>query len=440
MATSVKPNAGEAQIRDQGMAGGPAAYAPPPVPQSRNQSRADGRDRGPARPVAAYAAHAAASAGRLHSEPGCPMRTAYQRDRDRIIHATAFRRLTYKTQVFVFHEGDHYRTRLTHSLEVAQIARAIARMLDLDEDLAEALALAHDLGHPPFGHAGERALAEAAADYGGFDHNAQSLKVVTRLERKYAAFDGLNLTFETLEGLAKHNGPLDVVMAHKDDQAPLRQVIMEVGLGSRLHMQAYAPAEAQAATIADDIAYASHDLDDGLRAGLIGLDGLADVPLAGPFMREAQRAGVERSRVLYEVKRRIITAMIDDVVHESRRRLAALAAPSLDAVRAAGRFVIDASPSRRTEIEGLQRYLFANVYRHPRLMRIVTAAEAIVRDLFEHYLADIQKMPPSWREAAERSSGEPGRAAVVIDFVAGMTDRFAIQEHRRLFDVTPELR
>ncbi|HEX6001494.1 MAG TPA: deoxyguanosinetriphosphate triphosphohydrolase [Hyphomicrobiaceae bacterium] len=443
MGISVKPTAGGAQFLDQGMAGSPAAYAPLPARQSPEQSRANGRDGGPARPVAAYAAHVAASAGRLNPEAGCPMRTAYQRDRDRIIHATAFRRLTYKTQVFVFHEGDHYRTRLTHSLEVAQIARAIARMLELDEDLAEALALAHDLGHTPFGHAGERALAEAAAAYGGFDHNAQSLKVVTRLERKYAAFDGLNLTFETLEGLAKHNGPLDAAMAPRDDQALLRRVILEAGLGGRLHMQAYAPAEAQAAAIADDIAYASHDLDDGLRAGLIGFEDLADVPLVGPFMREAQRAGVERSRVIYEVKRRIITAMIDDVVHESRCRLAALAAPSLDSVRAAGRPLIDASPPRRTEIEGLQRYLFANVYRHPRLMRIVAGAEAIVSDLFGRYLADIQEMPPSWREAAERSDGHAGgsgRAGVVVDFVAGMTDRFAIQEHRRLFDATPELR
>jgi len=366
------------------------------------------------------------------------MRTAYQRDRDRIIHATAFRRLTYKTQVFLFHEGDHYRTRLTHSLEVAQIARAIARLLGLDEDLAEALALAHDLGHPPFGHAGERALDQATAAYGGFDHNAQSLKVVTRLERKYAAFDGLNLTFETLEGLAKHNGP--VAGGNGEEGQPLlRQVIAEAGLGERLYLELHAPAEAQAAAIADDIAYTSHDLDDGLRAGLITLESLADVPLAGRFVREALSGRVDRGRVIYEVKRRIITTLVDDVVAEARRRLATLPEASLAAVRATCRPVVTASEARRTEITGLQAYLFANVYRHPRVMQVVTGAEAVVRDLFGRYMARIEEMPPSWRAAAERSGDEPGRAAVVVDFVAGMTDRFAVKEHRRLFAATPEL-
>jgi dGTPase len=363
------------------------------------------------------------------------MRTAFQRDRDRIVHATAFRRLTYKTQVFLFHEGDHYRTRLTHSLEVAQIARAIARLLALDEDLAEALALAHDLGHPPFGHAGERALDQVTAAHGGFDHNAQSLKVVTRLERKYAAFDGLNLALETLEGLAKHNGPL----AGASGQALLRKAVVDAGLGGHLHLELHAPAEAQAAAIADDIAYTSHDLDDGLRAGLIDLEGLADVPLAGRFVREALRAQVDRGRVIYEVKRRIITELVDDVVEESRRRLAALAAPSLDAVRAAGRPMVAASEAQRAELEGLQRYLFAHVYRHPKVMRVVAGAESIVRDLFGRYMASTEEMPRSWREAAERGGNEAGRAAVVVDFVAGMTDRFAIKEHRRLFEATPEL-
>jgi len=265
------------------------------------------------------------------------MRTPFQRDRDRIVHATAFRRLTYKTQVFVFHEGDHYRTRLTHSLEVAQIARAIARMLVLDEDLAEALALAHDLGHPPFGHAGERALAAAMAAFGGFDHNAQSLKVVTRLERKYAGFDGLNLTFETLEGLAKHNGPLT---GHGPHEMVLRREIETAGLATRLHLDAFAPAEAQAAAIADDIAYNAHDLDDGLRAGLIRLEDLVDVPLARTFVAELPRAGLETQRAVYEVNRRMITAMIDDVVRESRARLAQLDEQSLAGVRAASEPVI----------------------------------------------------------------------------------------------------
>jgi dGTPase len=388
------------------------------------------------RTLAPYATRAEASAGRMHPEPACPMRTPFQRDRDRIVHATAFRRLTYKTQVFVFHEGDHYRTRLTHSLEVAQIARAIARMLGLDEDLAEALALAHDLGHPPFGHAGERALAEVMADYGGFDHNAQSFKVVTRLERKYAAFDGLNLTFEALEGLAKHNGPL---APGRDDV--LCRAIEGAGLSAnQLHVELYGPAEGQAAAIADDIAYNSHDIDDGLRAGLIELDDLLDVPLAGRFVREAPRASVNKQRTIYEVNRRIITAMIDDVVRESRVRLAGLREQSLDGVRHAGRPVIAVSDERRGEIGGLQKYLFAQVYRHPRVMRVVEGAESIVRDLFARYLIEPREMHSSWAAEAERAQSEAERASVVSDFVAGMTDRFAVQQHARLFSSTPELR
>jgi dGTPase len=412
--------------------------AEPATAVDREAKPERGADTGPARPVAAYAAQARETAGRLHPEPGCPMRTAYQRDRDRIIHATAFRRLTYKTQVFLFHEGDHYRTRLTHSLEVAQIARAIARMLALDEDLAEALALAHDLGHPPFGHAGERALAEVMAPWGGFDHNAQSLKVVSRLERKYPTFDGLNLTFETLEGLAKHNGPLPPEGAPGQDL--LWAAIAAAGLAGRLHLDQFAPAEAQAAAIADDIAYNSHDIDDGLRAGFIAIDDLRDVPLAGQFVRAAPRRPGDERRVIYEVNRRIITVLIDDVVRESRARLAALERQSLEGVRAAGRPIVTVSRERRSQIAGLQRFLFANVYRHPRVMRVVAGAAAIVRDLFGRYMAQTAAMPPSWRAAAEASVDDRERAAVVGDFVAGMTDRFAIKEHQRLFDATPELR
>jgi dGTPase len=390
----------------------------------------------PLRPLAAYATRASDSAGRVYCEPACPMRTPFQRDRDRIVHATAFRRLTYKTQVFVFHEGDHYRTRLTHSLEVAQIARAIARMLVLDEDLAEALALAHDLGHPPFGHAGERALGAAMAPYGGFDHNAQSFKVVTRLERKYAAFDGLNLTFETLEGLAKHNGPL---IGETRSETVLRQTIAQAGLADRLHLVRFAPAEAQAAAVADDIAYSSHDLDDGLRAGLLRLDDLTDVPLAGRFVRAVPRAGVEAQRVIYEINRRIIAALIEDVVGASRARLAALACRSLEDVRAAPEAVIAFSTERRAEVEGFKDYLFANLYRHPRVMDVMVRAERIVRQLFEGYLADADLMPEPWRAAAQAQDATE-RAGVVADFVAGMTDRYAEKEHRRLFDAAPDLR
>jgi dGTPase len=361
------------------------------------------------------------------------MRSVYQRDRDRIVHATAFRRLTYKTQVFVFHEGDHYRTRLTHSLEVAQIARSIARLLRLDEDLAEAIALAHDLGHPPFGHAGERALAAQMAPWGGFDHNAQSLKVVTRLERKYASFDGLNLTFETLEGLAKHNGPL----LRGEGASVLRGAIAASGLAGALHLEEHAPAEAQVAAIADDIAYVSHDLDDGLRARLLRLDELAEVPFAGRFVADA--AGADASRIIHEVIRRMISVLIADVVEASTPRLLAVRPASLAGVRAAPTAVIAFSPARRSELDALKSYLSESVYRHPRVMRVMQGAEAIVADLFALYLRTPGAMPARWQAASE-GGGEAWRAAVVADFVAGMTDRYAVGEHRRLFDATPDLR
>ena len=385
------------------------------------------------RPLARYAADPATSAGRLHAEPACPNRTAFQRDRDRIVHATAFRRLTYKTQVFVFHEGDHFRSRLTHSLEVAQIARALARLLLLDEDLAEALALAHDLGHPPFGHAGERALAAAMQPFGGFDHNAQSLRVVTRLERSYADFDGLNLSLETLEGIVKHNGPL----GDGPGAAILRRAAAEAGLAGRLHLANYAPAEAQVAALADDIAYNSHDLDDGLRAGLLALDELAHVPLAGPLVAEVRLRASDRRRVIHEVNRRIITTMIEDAAREARARLAALPEPSLAGVRRAGDWVVALSDGRRAEMRALQDYLFANLYRHPRVMRIMVAAESIVGDLFHLYMRDPGRMPAGWRADVARAGAV--RAAVVADFVAGMTDRYALKEHRRLFAASPEL-
>jgi len=387
------------------------------------------------RALAPYATHWQHSAGRFYPEPACPMRTPFQRDRDRIVHAAAFRRLTYKTQVFVFHEGDHYRTRLTHSLEVAQIARAIARLLWLDEDLAEALALAHDLGHPPFGHAGERALAAAMAAWGGFDHNAQSLKVVTRLERRYQSFDGLNLSFETLEGLVKHNGPLLPAQA----STPLGRAVAESGVTGQLHLALFAPAEAQVAGIADDIAYDSHDLDDGLRAGLLRIEDLEAVPLAGRFLAAVPRTGCDTQRLIYEINRRMITAMIDDAVRESQARLATLPVPSLDGVRAAERATIAQSRRIESEAAGLKAYLYANVYRHPRVMRVMRDAEAIVTDLFARYLRQPEDMSGALAAAAQAASGA-ARAAIVADFVAGMTDRYAIKEHRRLFDATPELR
>ena len=388
-----------------------------------------------ARAPGPYAAGAVPSRGRRHAEPECTTRSPFQRDRDRVLHSTAFRRLTYKTQVFVFHEGDHYRTRLTHSLEVAQIARAVARQLRLDEDLAEAIALAHDLGHPPFGHAGERALDAMMREFGGFDHNAQSLRVVTALERKYAAFGGLNLTWETLEGLAKHNGPLE---AGSDGAvAKVAEVMAE---WRSLELDTWPSAEAQVAALADDIAYVSHDIDDGLRADLIGLGDLAGEPLAGAAIGQAAAGSDgDEGRRVHEITRRMITVMIANVVAETRARLASLGPCSPDDIRAAKRAIVAFSPAMAADIARLKAFLFQHVYRHDRVMRVMTGAERIVSDLFARYLAAPAAMPEAW-QAAAACREERRRARVIADFVAGMTDRYAIAEHRRLFDATPDLR
>ncbi len=385
---------------------------------------------------APYAASAVPSRGRHFEEPACPTRSPFQRDRDRILHSTAFRRLTYKTQVFLPHEGDHYRTRLTHSLEVAQIARTIARQLGLDEDLAEALALAHDLGHPPFGHAGERALDAAMGSFGGFDHNAQSLRAVTRLERKYLDFDGLNLTWETLEGLAKHNGPV----GNADD--PVAKVVRNIELWRPLELTRWASAEAQAASLADDIAYLSHDVDDGLRAGLLSMEGVADAPLAGPIARSVMDHGrsAEPQRAIYEVTRRMITVMVADVVRESGTRVAALNPGSPDDIRNADDAVVAFSQAMSEDMTSLKAHLFATVYHHPRVLRVMQGAETIVRDLFERYdAADGAALPDGWRAFA--AGREPRqRARIACDYLAGQTDRYAIAEHRRQFAATPDLR
>ena len=393
------------------------------------------------RTVAAYAVDASQSRGRLHPEPDCPMRTPFQRDRDRIVHATAFRRLNYKTQVFLFHEGDHYRSRLTHSLEVAQIARAMARLLALDEDLAEALALAHDLGHPPFGHAGERALDRALAGHGGFDHNAQSLKVVMRLERKYAAFDGLNLALETLEGLVKHNGPLVGPYARNvAADRVLAATVDRLGLTPHVDCASYASAEAQVAAIADDIAWVNHDIDDGLRAGLLAIEDLAEAPLAGPFVRDVlgRPMNGERRRMIYEVNRRMITAMIAECVSESRRRLAEAAPATAEHVRQSACALVSFAPGFAAELGELKSFLFAGVYRHPRIMNVMAAAETLLVELFERYRRDAAAMPDG-RGADLAGLDDSEKARRIGDFVAGMTDRFAIAEHRRLFDATPDL-
>lgn len=368
-------------------------------------------------------------------EAPSPTRSPYARDRDRILHSTAFRRLNYKTQVFLYHDGDHYRSRLTHSLEVAQIARSLARSLRIDEDLTEALALAHDLGHPPFGHAGERALDAAMQTAGGFDHNAQSLRVVTKLEKKYASFDGLNLTFETLEGLVKHNGPL------LGGRHPVPEPVLAYCAKQNLDLGTYASVEAQVAALADDIAYNNHDVDDGYRADCFTFAELAEVPIAGRLLAQVDAAypGVEGPRRLYEVNRRLITAMIDDALAETAARLASLEPGSADDVRHAGHAVVAFSDAMRRELDDLRKFLFARVYRHERIMRIMVAAEGVVADLFRRYSTDMDALPPEWSEQAPALDAR-AFARHVCDFIAGQTDRYALAEHSRLFDATPDLR
>jgi dGTPase len=345
--------------------------------------------------------------------------------------------------VFVYHEGDHYRTRLTHTLEVTQIARSLARALGLDEDLAEASALGHDLGHPPFGHAGERALDRCLAGHGGFDHNAQTLAVVTRLEGHYAGFDGLNLTWDTLEGLVKHNGPLidragRPVGRHAD--MGVAAAISDYCRLQDLDLWSFASAEAQAAAIADDIAYDAHDIDDGLRAGLFTLDDLASVPLAGDILRgiDAGHAGLDPPRRGHEVIRRLITRMIEDVITESRLRLAALAAANVDDVRGASSQVVAFSAEMAAADTAIKAFLLPHMYRHERVMRVMRDAEGVVADLFAAYSDDAGQLPDEWRHGSDADATT--RARRIADFIAGMTDRYALIEHARLFAATPELR
>jgi dGTPase len=395
-------------------------------------------------PRARYACDPGQSRGRLHSEPASRGRNAFRRDCDRVIHSTAFRRLKHKTQVFVFDEGDHYRTRLTHTLEVAQIARALARALGLDEDLAEALALAHDLGHPPFGHAGERALDECLAAFGGFDHNAQTLRVVTALERRYPRFDGLNLTWETLEGLVKHNGPLTDrdgaplgrYRAHGIPETILRYVRMQ-----DLELWSFASAEAQVAALADDIAYDAHDIDDGLRADLFGLEEIAAVALPGRIIGEIRAAypALDDARLVHEFIRRLIGQLIEDVVAETGRRLAALGPGSPDDLRRAPSGVSGFSPAIAEADRAIKDFLERRMYRHVRVRRVMDDAAQVVRELFARYSRCADALPPEWREGLS-DLNKPERERRVADFIAGMTDRYALAEHGRLFDSTPELR
>jgi len=383
----------------------------------------------------AFASDPAQSRGRLFPEPESPMRGPYQRDRDRIIHSTAFRRLKHKTQVFVFHEGDHYRTRLTHSIEVAQIARAIARAVGLDEDLAEALALAHDLGHTPFGHAGEEALDEAMRPWGGFDHNVQTFRILTVLERRYAAFDGLNLTWEMLEGIVKHNGPLVGPGATAKNQARdtaaafadfcVRQV--------DLRLDTWPSAEAQVAALADDIAYNNHDIDDGLRAELFAIADMDEAPLAGPiFARVAhQHPGLEASRLIHEAVRHIINEMVTDLVSETKRRIEAAQPQSADAVRMLGKPLVAFSDAMEGHNRALKRFLFQHMYRHERVNRMTERARVVVATLFALYHDQPALLPGEWRGLTD-GRDEAGAMRVIADYIAGMTDRYALQEHARL--------
>ena len=392
---------------------------------------------------AAFAADPLHSRGRRHPEPGSASRNDFRRDCDRIIHSAAFRRLAHKTQVFVYHEGDHYRTRLTHTLEVVQIARSLARALGLDEDLAECLALAHDLGHSPFGHAGERALDACVKAYGGFDHNAQALRIVTDLERRYADFDGLNLTWETLEGLVKHNGPLlthDGKPTARYAEHGVPAPIIAYSQLQDLELWSFASAEAQVAAIADDIAYDAHDIDDGLRAGLFGLDDIATVPLVGDILAEidARHPALDDSRRVHEVLRRIITRMIEDVTSESRHRIAALAPRMSEDVRRAPHAIVAFSAAMTTADKDIKGFLYPRMYRHAWVMEVMGNAERVVRELFGHYRANPADLPAEWGEGLERM-GESGRARRVADYIAGMTDRYALVEHARYFKDTPEL-
>lgn len=382
---------------------------------------------------ASYACLPAESRGRLYGEPESRTRSCFQRDRDRIIHSTAFRRLKHKTQVFVSHEGDHYRTRLTHSIEVSQIARALARALRLDEELAEALALVHDFGHTPFGHTGEDALAEKMAPWGGFDHNAQSLRIVTKLERRYAEFDGLNLTWETLEGLVKHNGPL-AGPAAKQNHA-VHQTILDYNALHDLELASHAGLEAQAAAISDDIAYNTHDIDDGLRAGLFTLEALEEIPFAADILREVRDLypHLDPVRSAHEFTRRQITQMVEDVIKTSLSNLAQVEPGNAFEVRQCGETIIRFSQPFAEADRQLKTFLFSHMYRHPDVVEQRSKASRIVAELFDAYMADPAEMPHDWAKGLEQA-GDAVRARNVCDFLAGMTDNYAIGEHKRLFD------
>ena len=380
---------------------------------------------------AAYATDPSRSHGRRLAEQECATRSVFQRDRDRIIHCAAFRRLEYKTQVFINHEGDHYRTRLTHSLEVAQLARSLCRVLALNEDLGEAIALAHDLGHTPFGHAGEDGLREAMAEYGGFDHNGQTLRILTLLEHRYAAFDGLNLTWETLEGVAKHNGPLI-----GDGMKPLPVAVAEYNAIHDLQLDGFAGPEAQAAALADDIAYNNHDLEDGIRAHFFTLDELKGIPLLDQVITEvdALYPALEEQRRVHEVIRRVINRMIGDVLTQTRKNLVDFQIESVEDVRALGQPLVHFSTEMEVSNLQLKHFLRERMYHHYRVNRMTSKARRVLKELFVFFFNEPECLPTDW-QVRQQGLDDRARARMVCDFIAGMTDRFALNEHRRIFDV-----
>ena len=379
---------------------------------------------------APYAEDWSRSRGRRHPEPDSATRTPFARDRDRIIHASAFRRLKEKTQVFIAHEGDNFRTRLTHSLEVAQIARSIAKALGLDDDLAETIALAHDIGHPPFGHAGEDELHDCMEKLGGFDHNVQTFRVVTELERMYPHFNGLNLTWETLEGVVKHNGPVTAKLAR-----PSWRAIVAYDQEHDLGLGTWASAEAQVAALADDIAYNNHDVDDGVRAGLFNMDELAEVPLIGPIIKAttADLPGIEPRLQRLEAVRRMIGTMVGDVMAETRRRAQAEGVQTTDDVRAMSRALVAFSPEMAEDLAHLREFLMARMYRYFKVNRTRSHARRVLRELFQLFLAEPDTLPPEWAARVHDSASDQVKAQAVCDYIAGMTDRYAIEEHRKLF-------
>ncbi|MDA0780738.1 MAG: deoxyguanosinetriphosphate triphosphohydrolase [Proteobacteria bacterium] len=388
--------------------------------------------------LAPYACDFLKSKGRIYPEERSNNRSDFRRDCDRIIHSTAFRRLEYKTQVFVNHEGDHYRTRLTHSLEVAQIARSISRNLSLNEDLAESLALAHDLGHTPFGHAGEEALREAAKDYCGFDHNAQTLKVLTHLEDKYAAFDGLNLTWESLEGIVKHNGPITGKYRDKERyDGNVHPVISKIDDQFNLQLDKFPSAEAQIASFADDIAYNNHDIDDGIRARLFTVNDVKKLPIVGNMFRELANefTNLSESRLIHEANRRMINRMVVDLTRHTLKNIKDFNIETVDDIRNLDRPVVGFSKGMHENVKTIKEFLNENMYKHYKVSRMTSKAKRIIQDLFAILNTEPECLPNDWREKALNAENANKRSEVVVDYIAGMTDRYAIDEHKKLFDL-----